>query len=56
MTVEMGTNLLVGQDMDALLREAESVLDGRSGKGRIPPLWEGRASERIADVLEKYFS
>ncbi len=41
--------------LDALLREAKSVLDGRSGKGRIPPPWDGRASKRIADVLENNF-
>jgi UDP-N-acetylglucosamine 2-epimerase (non-hydrolysing) len=50
-TVTVGTNTLVGQDMDRLRREAERVLAGGGRRGEIPPLWDGRASERIADVL-----
>jgi len=50
-TVEMGTNIVVGQDMAQLKREVYNILDGQSRQGRVPPLWDGHASERIAEVL-----
>lgn len=50
-TVSMGTNVLVGQDPEKLRREVSNILAGRQKKGTIPPLWDGNASERIADVL-----
>ena len=50
-TVSVGTNILVGQDANRLREEAVRILRGGSKKGAIPPLWDGRASERIADIL-----
>lgn len=50
-TVTMGTNVLVGQDMERLLAEAARVFAGASRPHAIPPLWDGRAGERIADLL-----
>ncbi|MFW6147949.1 MAG: non-hydrolyzing UDP-N-acetylglucosamine 2-epimerase [Thermodesulfobacteriota bacterium] len=50
-TVEMGTNVLVGQDMAQLKREIYNILDGKIRQGQVPPLWDGHASERIAYVL-----
>lgn len=50
-TVEVGTNILVGRDMDRLKLETEKVLRGDAKRGRVPDLWDGRASERIADVI-----
>jgi len=50
-TITQGTNLLIGTDMELLAHEFRKVLDGRGKQGRRPPLWEGRASERIADIL-----
>lgn len=52
-TVEMGTNILIGNDLVKLRTEIEKVLDGRAKKGTIPPLWDGHAGERIARVLEQ---
>ncbi len=54
-TMETGTNILGGQDMEALLFESGKILDGRTRKGGIPPLWDGRSAKRIADVLERFF-
>jgi len=34
-----------------MLLEARRVLDGRGRRGARPPLWDGRAANRIADVL-----
>jgi len=47
----MGTNVLVGQDMNRLREELARVLRGEKKHGVIPPLWDGQASERIADIL-----
>jgi UDP-N-acetylglucosamine 2-epimerase (non-hydrolysing) len=51
-TVEQGTNLIVGTDPAAITQAAMEVLDGIVKAGRIPDLWDGRAAERIADVYE----
>ncbi len=50
-TVTVGTNELVGEDLARLKKRALAILGGRVKKGRIPPLWDGRAGERIAGVL-----
>ena len=50
-TVEMGTNILVGRDMDRLRREVSEILAGRGKQGSAPPLWDGRAGERIAEIV-----
>jgi UDP-N-acetylglucosamine 2-epimerase (non-hydrolysing) len=50
-TVTLGTNVLVGQDMNRLLAEARGVLAGGGKKGCVPPLWDGSAAERIAHVI-----
>uniref|UniRef100_A0A7C4QQ71 UDP-N-acetylglucosamine 2-epimerase (Non-hydrolyzing) n=1 Tax=Schlesneria paludicola TaxID=360056 RepID=A0A7C4QQ71_9PLAN len=50
-TVTEGTNTLIGGDMDRLRRELEQILAGQGKRGRKPALWDGCASERIADVL-----
>ena len=50
-TVSMGTNVLVGRDREKLRTELSRVLAGKAKKGTVPPLWDGRAGERIADVL-----
>ena len=50
-TVEMGTNIVVGQDMELLKIEVYRILNGNGKKGSIPPLWDGKAGKRIADVI-----
>lgn len=50
-TVELGTNILVGQNMDRLKEEVHNILNGKTKKGKVPPLWDGKAGERIVDVI-----
>ncbi len=50
-TVNMGTNILVGRDMGRLRRELQSIINGGGKRGQIPPLWDGHTGERIAEVL-----
>jgi len=52
-TVDMGTNILVGHDMERLREELKRVLNGGGKRGKVPPLWDGKAGERIADVIVK---
>jgi UDP-N-acetylglucosamine 2-epimerase (non-hydrolysing) len=50
-TISQGTNLLVGTDPAKIVAAAREVLSGKSKAGRIPPLWDGHASERIVEIL-----
>ncbi len=50
-TVSLGTNVLVGRDPDKLRFELSRVLTGKAKKGTVPPLWDGHAGERIAEVV-----
>jgi len=50
-TVSMGTNILVGRDIQRLRKELQAVLTGKAKQGGVPPLWDGHAAERIAKVM-----
>ena len=50
-TCEIGTNILVGTDPECIVRAAHSILDGNARRGSIPEKWDGRAAERITEVL-----
>jgi len=50
-TVSQGTNVLVGRDPVKLRVELAKVLAGNAKKGSVPPLWDGKAGERVAEVL-----
>jgi UDP-N-acetylglucosamine 2-epimerase (non-hydrolysing) len=50
-TVEVGTNILVGLDEETIVREAFKIADGRGKKGNIPEGWDGRTAERIVNAL-----
>ena len=53
-TVQVGTNTLVGTDPAQVVPAAMAVLDGRGKKGRVPDLWDGKAAARIAPVLIRF--
>jgi UDP-N-acetylglucosamine 2-epimerase (non-hydrolysing) len=50
-TVTCGTNILVGRDVERLRSEARAILGGNAKRGSVPELWDGRAAERIAQIL-----
>jgi UDP-N-acetylglucosamine 2-epimerase (non-hydrolysing) len=50
-TIELGTNYLAGTNPDKILSIANDILEGRGKKGQVPPLWDGKAAERIAEVI-----
>jgi UDP-N-acetylglucosamine 2-epimerase (non-hydrolysing) len=47
-TISVGTNILIGAELEHLQPELQKILAGKGKKGQIPPLWDGHASERIA--------
>jgi UDP-N-acetylglucosamine 2-epimerase (non-hydrolysing) len=50
-TVEIGTNTLVGNDKSKLDAELAKILLGKGKRGAIPPLWDGQAGVRIARII-----
>lgn len=50
-TVDVGTNRLVGTDTDLLRKEVDRILSNNAQQGQIPELWDGGAGKRIADVV-----
>lgn len=52
-TVEQGTNVLVGTDPERITGEVRKILGGAGKQGRRPRLWDGRAAQRIVEVLAR---
>jgi len=49
-TVTLGSNYLVGTDLDRIEKTAHAVIAGNRKAGSTPPLWDGKAGERIIDI------
>ncbi len=52
-TVSLGTNELLGVDPASLAPALDRLFAGKWKRGQIPPLWDGKTSERIVAVLER---
>ena len=52
-TVTLGSNILVGEDPAKLTEEVFRSLRGQAKRGGIPPLWDGHAADRIAEIVMK---
>jgi len=55
-TLEQGTNTLVGSDRSRVLAAVRDVLDHGGKRGRVPEGWDGRAAERIAAHLANWLA
>ncbi len=53
-TIDVGTNYLVGTASSKIRETAELILNGNGKKGEIPPLWDGHAAERIVRILKDF--
>jgi len=53
-TVDEGTNTLLGDDLEATERAIGRILNGDYQPGNRPHLWDGHAAERIVSVLESW--
>jgi UDP-N-acetylglucosamine 2-epimerase (non-hydrolysing) len=50
-TVDQGTNVVVGMDPERIATEVDTITSGRAKHGTLPEGWDGHASERVADAL-----
>ena len=50
-TVDVGTNQLIGTDLAKVKTAAFKVLDGEKKSGSIPEKWDGHAAERIVEII-----
>ncbi len=55
-TVEEGTNTLIGLNHARILAVVDDVLRDGGKAGRIPDLWDGNAATRIAAVLQQWLA
>ena len=55
-TVDEGSNVLAGTDPVRIVEEARKVLRGEGKQGCRPALWDGKAAERIVEILAKELS
>lgn len=53
-TVDYGTNTLVGGDRSAILGAVDEIVAGGGKRGRLPEFWDGHAAERIAADLAQW--
>jgi UDP-N-acetylglucosamine 2-epimerase (non-hydrolysing) len=54
-TVTEGTNRIVGTDRQKIIKEGLAALDGAIPRGRIPEMWDGKAAERIVEIILKNY-
>jgi UDP-N-acetylglucosamine 2-epimerase (non-hydrolysing) len=54
-TLDVGTNHLVGFDFEKAEKVAADILKGIVKPGRIPELWDGKAARRIVEALIEEF-
>lgn len=50
-TCEVGTNVMVGNDAEKILKEARRILRDQAQPGKVPEKWDGKAAGRIVEVL-----
>lgn len=50
-TIDVGTNQLVGFEAERAEKVAEDILDGTTKPGRIPEMWDGKTGKRIAEII-----
>jgi UDP-N-acetylglucosamine 2-epimerase (non-hydrolysing) len=55
-TVDEGTNTLVGRDAQAIRDGVAAILAGQGKRGRTPQYWDGHAAERIAADLYRWLA
>src|SRR5690606_16390903 len=55
-TITEGTNTLVELNSESIKSILHQIEDGRYKKGKIPSLWDGRASERNVNAVAEFLS
>ena len=54
-TCEVGSNIMVGNSKETILREAFKILNGETAESKVPEKWDGKAAERIVATLSALF-
>jgi UDP-N-acetylglucosamine 2-epimerase (non-hydrolysing) len=54
-TIELGTNEIVGLDSQKIFTSLDDIMRGHWKEASIPPLWDGRAAERVVGVLRRAY-
>ena len=54
-TVEIGSNQIVGTDTKKIIQSYRHVMDGIYRHVDVPPLWDGKAAQRIVQILSQQF-
>ncbi len=54
-TVEIGTNQLIPFDFDLIAHELNNIKQGTFKQGKIPPMWDGKATKRILETIVNQF-
>ena len=52
-TIKMGTNILAGTKKESILKAFDKALARPNGQSKVPPKWDGKAAERIWNILLK---
>lgn len=50
-TVDLGSNYLIGTNPEKIKTTVQAILAGKEKKATIPPLWDGKAGERIIESI-----
>ncbi|MBO3100186.1 UDP-N-acetylglucosamine 2-epimerase (non-hydrolyzing) [Gelidibacter sp. DF109] len=51
-TTEIGSNTLLDFELETILENVDSVQNGTYKKGEIPKFWDGKATDRILEVIQ----
>ncbi len=52
-TIDLGTNTLVPFEPEIVGEYIDAISDGTYKTGEVPPLWDGKATERIVQILDE---
>jgi len=53
-TIEVGTNKVVGSRKEDIIKESLKILDNKAKKGKVPKYWDGKTAKRIIKTLRNY--
>lgn len=53
-TVSEGTNMLISFSIPEIIMNVEKIISNNIKQSTIPQFWDGKATQRILEVLEKY--
>lgn len=55
-TISEGTNTLVELKEELIIEHALKIINGKYKSGKVPALWDGKATERIVDIVARFLS